>query len=133
MLPGQRLLIHVSSDDFVKVFSGILEEVKDNQRLQIIAGQTVTIGRCKFIVFKTVIQNANAYHDALAGFVTKAQSSTIYHRGQGFSVQFEGTNNTLSFQWKQVCNLADDVVFFGPQMDGTRQYNRIFRWKTDQK
>ena len=98
-----------------------------------IAGYTVTIGRRKFVVLKALIKTANAHSDALAGFITKACLPSLFHQGKGFSVQFEGTYNTWPFQRKQAIEMADDLLLFCSPMDGTRRYDRIFKWKKDPK
>ena len=43
-----------------------------------------------------------------------------------FGIKFSETDIALTFAWKEVVELATDVIFFGPPFDAVRNYARMF-------
>ena len=50
----------------------------------------------------------------------------LWKRLKGFTVQFIGTSVTLTIPWIAAVDFPDDLLVFGPPLDGTRNYNRYF-------
>ena len=50
-----------------------------------------------------------------------------YHGNQGVPIKFMGTNIHTTFGWKSIFDLKDDILFFGPPLDLSRNYNLLFR------
>ena len=65
--------------------------------------------------------------DVNTGGMSKPDLVNAYHVNQGVSVEFVGTIIRTTFGWKSVLDLKDGILFFGPPLDSSRNYNLLFR------
>ena len=59
-----------------------------------------------------------------------SQLMTYHDRRKGFTIQFDGTDEKLTFSWQEVLDRCEDVYFFGPPVNGARRYEKLFYHKT---
>ena len=130
-LPGQKLAIYFRNDPELlnDTFNKVPNKAKLIQKKKGIGGQFVTIASQKFIVLKATIVLAPAHIDCQAGMVSSSQLADFYKFDSGFTLAFDDTTEKLAFSWKDVQNLAEDVYFFGPPVNGARRYENIFYHK----
>ena len=93
------------------------------------AGETISLSGRKYICLRARIQTARMHHDAMNGLISLAQLQTLYDRNEGFTLRFDGVDDTLTLAWKEMVELADQVLIFGRPYESTRNYDRLFRDK----
>ena len=63
--------------------------------------------------------------------------ASLFDANEGFVVDFDGTQSKggtpfrLTFSWRSVIDQAEDIYFFGPALDGSRNYIKQFRDRTN--
>ena len=85
------------------------------------------------MVLKASIKYAPAHIYANAGTVSLVQLKKLFFQNEGFTVEFDKRGQQLTFLWKDMIDLADDILFFGPPLDSNHCYRNIFHWKIDLK
>jgi hypothetical protein len=63
------------------------------------------------------------------GMSLLASYNIYFFAKEGFTLKHDGTDFTLTLSWKQVIMLSEDLLIFGPPLDGTREYRRCFKGK----
>ena len=130
-----RLALYFQSNkrgtDMVPVFSkkpynGWPAQAAVLQRQSGSAEDLVTVGGKKYHVLRCKIITATAHHDALSGGLSVEQVARYYKRSEGFTVQFAGTSITTTIPWPALIDLAEDLMVFGPPLDGSRRYSKCF-------
>ena len=130
--PGQKLAIYFRNDsDLLDAqFASVPNKAKTMQIKNGIGGQLVTISSKQFVVLKATIITAPVHIDCDSGSVSMSQLMTYYDRREGFTIQFDGTDEKLTFSWQEVLDRCEDVYFFGPPANGARRYEKLFYHKT---
>ena len=111
------------------VFGNVITKVKASQKEDGIGGDFTTISSKKFIVLKVTIVEAKAHIDCNAGAVSLPALAEYYKKKEGFVLQFDGTTEKVTFSWRDVVDMAEDIYFFGPPQNGARRYEKLFRQK----
>ena len=114
-----------------KPFDGKLWDAAQLQRDASVGGDITTLTGKKYVVLKTTMLHARFYHDAVSGEVSLSQLQKRFFAKEGFTLKHDGTESTLTLSWKQVIGLSEDLLLFGPPLDGTRQYRRCFKGKAE--
>ena len=120
--PGQKLAIYFRNDSELldEQFASGPNKAKTIQKRNGIGGQFVTLSSKQFIVLKATLITAPVHIDCDSGSVSFTQLMTYYDRREGFTVEFDATNEKLTFSWKEVLDMCEDVYFFGPPVNGSR-------------
>ena len=61
------------------------------------------------------------------GLLTFSGLVILYDCNKEFGIQFNGTDQRLTFSWKSFVNRAENLLFFGPPLDGVRHYHERFK------
>ena len=81
----------------------------------------------KNIILKATILVAPVHINCESGGASISQLKTYFNRREGFTIQFDGTDEMLTFSWKDVVDMAEDVYFFGPPQNGARRYEKLLK------
>ena len=81
----------------------------------------------KFIVLNATIFKADAHIETNAGLLTYDRLRSLYNRDEGFGIQFHGTDKRLTLSWKSIVDCAEDLLFFGPPLNGVQRYHNRFK------
>ena len=103
--PGQKLAIYFRNDSDLldEQFAGVPNKAKTIQIKKGIGGQFVSISSKTFVVLKATIITAPVHIDCDSGSVSLSKLMTYYERREGFTIQFDGTEEKLTFSWQDVC------------------------------
>ena len=118
---------NLCSELLSKPFHGKPWHAAEDQRQAGIAGNVSSIVGTKFLVLRATIFRARYHHDAVAGFISLAEMKDLFLKKQGFTVKFDGTKIIQTLTWQEVIQYAEEILIFGPPLDGTRRYNTCFR------
>ena len=72
------------------------------------------------------MEKAGCYLAALSGALTLPKLKSYFKRKDGFVVAYRGTDVKITFSWREVIDMADDVCFFGEPRGAARDYSRLF-------
>ena len=72
---------------------------------------------------------APVHIDCELGTVSMSQLENYFNRREGFTIQFDGTDENITFSWKDVLDMAEDIYFFGLPQNGVRRYEKLFYHK----
>ena len=135
---GARLVLYLKTNSrstnvcpslVLKPFDGKLWDAAQLQRDASVGGDITTLAGKKYVVLKTTMLHARSHHDAVSGDVSLSQVQKRFFAKEGFTLKHDGTESTLTLSWQQVIALSEDLLIFGPPLDGTRQYRRCFKGK----
>jgi len=101
------------------------------QRKKGMGGDIVMINSHQFVALKAIILQTTLHHDIKYDNLTLAQFQRAFNGWQGFTIEFEGSNIRIPSQWKRLVEHAKDVYLYGPPLHGSRQYDLLFRKKSD--
>ena len=91
------------------------------------AGHIVTLNGNKFLVIKALMVEAHYHLPALSDQLSLPQLKRHFKAKDGFSIQFCGTDLTLTFSCQEMIDFSDEVYFFGAPINGVRNYSRMFK------
>ena len=78
------------------------------------------------------VSRAHLHHDMKFGRMSRAEFRRRYRAKDSFGMTLDRTGEELlSIQWRQIVELAEDILIFGPPTKRSLQYEEVFRWKTD--
>ena len=128
-----QLVLHDRKEqDFIRCrFANIPNIVAKAQRKSKVAGNTVAINDEQFLCIKGRITAANAHHDAKSGGLSLVKLTKMYNSNKRFVIGFAGTDKTMTLAWKDVIELSEKVLLFGPPFDGTRTFECVFHMPKD--
>ena len=92
------------------------------QRVVGTGGAIVTIAGNKYLPTVVTVVHARAHFDAVSGGTTLAQLQNQFKQKEGFTMRYDGTNETITLPWHLIISLAMELLVFGPPLDGTRNY-----------
>ena len=125
---GDSFLICIAKDFDT---SGVHPKAATEQRKEGIGGDVVRISGRDFYCLKGHISLASQNEELRLGMTRGAFEKSFHNEGGGFGLDFEKTNERLTFSWRSIVHSADDVMFFGRQFEGSRSFDSIFKGKKD--
>ena len=103
-----------------KLFDGKLLDAEQVQRCAAIGEEITTTARTKVVVLNTIMLHARSYHEAAAGNLSFSQAQKSFSAKEGFTLQHDHTNVTLTLSWQQVVVLSEDLLVFDQPLDGSQ-------------
>ncbi|KAL7548566.1 hypothetical protein ACHAWF_011851 [Thalassiosira exigua] len=92
----------------------------------------VTINAQQWVCFRVEVSEARCHQEIRSGSLSEDRFRTNFTQNEGFTVKFTGTNLSLSLGWMEIMEDCDDLLVFGPPLDGTRLYYILFRRVKDE-
>jgi len=127
---GGRFLLCIAKD-------AVFEKRKDHvqiaakQKANGTAGDTVRISGRIFLCMTGEIVRCTQ-NEALRLGMSRGSFLKEYDNEGGYvAVEFEGTNDKMTFSWQEVVTRAKDLMFFGRRFEGFRRFDDLFRKKSD--
>ena len=65
--------------------------------------------------------------------IQKTKFETAFKRQSGFNLKVDGSDTRLPFYWSHLVNEAERIMFFGALHQGTRNFYRLFRDKSEER
>ena len=99
-----------------------------------LAEKRTKIGGIEFVQVKATISDARTHLEACSGRTSLEQLQSQFHNNTGyFVVDLCKTDMKLTFSWREMLELSDDVLFFGPPIIGARKFKQSLKWKNIRK
>ena len=126
---GARLVLYLKTNKrasnvipslLSKPFDGKLWDAVQLQPDAGIGGDITTLAGKKYVILKTTMLHARSHHDDISGDVFISQLQKRFFAKEGFTLNHDQTYFTLTLSWQQVIALSEDLLIFGPPLDGSR-------------
>ena len=94
-------------------------------------GDVVRISGREFYCVKGEVALATQNAELRLGMTRGTFEKVYFNEGGGLGFDLDNTDKKLTFSWRSIVDSADDVMFFGCPLDGTRSFDTIFVGKQD--
>ena len=113
-------------------FGGLMKEAATTQLGNGLGGEVTKIGGKIFITLKVTMAKTDGHEELKSGLMQMTRFQTEYDRQAGFNVSIDGTDLKLPFYWSHLIDQAEDIMFFGPLHQGSRNFYRHLRSRADE-
>ena len=111
---------------------GLVKEAATTQLGNGLGGEVTKIGGKIFITLKVTMAKTDGHEELKSGLMQMTRFQTEYDQQAGFNVSIDGTDLKLPFYWSHLIDQAEDIMFFGPLHQGSRNFYRHLRSRDDE-